>query len=438
MGNDCRRAREGYETVSLTVGATAGDLQASRLRDGLLPSQVAAVVRHDDEVDVRVRFRLDAISDGAPIELPRYPFRHVPVLVAAGATDVEITAAHPRPVIFLASTHHVFGADTVLGSVILDLGGFGRCALAEWEFSNGTPFGKWFQTYNQRSGNTAANGRRDGAIRKMFREGGELGGGRRWVESTVIDALIAEYEAKLPPIWLVSLDNGSGIRVLAESLDPWRRVTADRVIDALSDQAGNGKRRRVRPMTPAILGPTVIRHEDPQGFGPINNRLTRHFDNRLPELVGNERVPTASRMFNTELGRFWWLNWGFPVVTSLDEDDAAAPTDEDTGANAPRPGQEPDWASIDHTGNDAVRRVMRDKTWTEAGLTDRQMEMLKMCDDGYSYEEIATRCGCRVGTVGATVAAGRKKLRKILRGLNKDAPGVPFIYDGGDAGAAHR
>ena len=62
------------------------------------------------------------------------------------------------------------------------------------------------------------------------------------------------------------------------------------------------------------------------------------------------------------------------------------------------------------------------------------MEMLKMCDDGYSYEEIVTRLGCRVGTVGATVAADRKTAPKFFCVDEQRRPASPLIDDGGDVG----
>ena len=357
--------------------------------------------RYDNDVEVEVCFTSG--EDTEPRKA-RLKLTEIFGLSEYGACLLEIGAPNPRPLVFAAMATILDQASDAIWTVVtFDLRGWARLSVAEWRDANGRPFGSWFRSYGSHLGVPAANGRRDAAVRKILRRGGELGGGRKTVDAVIGVALLEEYELKFPPIWeIVRHDDAERVEVVAEGGGQWRKPTVDRAIDELSKFAGEGRRRRVPTMTPSILGETITRSVEPRDYGPINDRLARLLDQHWPELLEPERIETAQRMFATELGRFWWLNWGLPRVDTppeAGEFDIASP--------------DPHWASVDPTGNAAVANVTRTTERNSATLTERQAAMLKMREEGYGYDEIAVAFDCAVNTAKATVGQARKKIRQI-------------------------
>lgn len=59
---------------------------------------------------------------------------------------------------------------------------------------------------------------------------------------------------------------------------------------------------------------------------------------------------------------------------------------------------------------------------------DQRAAVLLVCANGYSCEEAAEICGCRIGTIKSRISRGRERLTEIL------GDGLAFVDDVGDNG----
>jgi DNA-binding CsgD family transcriptional regulator len=356
-------------------------------------------VLYDDEVEVEVCFRQ---GDSEP-SLGRLKFPDAVRLVKTGGSILDIGAPTPRSPSFLAIAR-VDSESFTHVALVRDLRGLGRMAMSPapppYDTSHPT-FGDWYQQWAQHSGVPQLNERRTEAIKHLYQEYpnkiedspcGPIGvSGKEMAAWATIDA-IAEHTERIPPghEWLIIEQP----RWWDHPAREWRsagpqfskKTIAESIVDAVSIEAYGATRRSL---------PSARGWEDRYVDEPDQPESETKEPKRYPGVVYGDTQDEAisRRPWSAEIMGQWTLTQGSPDPTG--ELASGLMDGRLTIAGALM-------AGIGSSGLIGE--------WRDAGLTDRQAQVLFATQMGFTDREIGNMLKRSPSTVRNALAKAREKI----------------------------